>query len=264
MTRTLVVCCSMARVTPESVLELRAPTSKFLCPLSANQYGIEFLSFVIQDYETKKTIFEVSRERPLPIDYAAHDPHDPDSLRKINYELSEDFLKLPKIATSLVFSVGDQPLRNFRMIERHYFRDHLIKSFDFKFGFCIPKSTNTWDAIYVVPPLDGRLVADMIAHPYETSSDSFYFVDDGLVMHNKAYYKYLAEDTGAQCKSYEYKYEQPKRAPAAKAQAKDAKRPATYTDDKADAKSAAGRGRPGSKAQSKVDDHVWSKESDYL
>jgi len=34
------------------------------------------------------------------------------------------------------------------------------------------------------------LVREMIASPYETRSDSFYFVDDCLVMHNKADYAY--------------------------------------------------------------------------
>lgn len=33
----------------------------FLCPLHANIYGIEFLSFVITDFDSKKTIFEVGR-----------------------------------------------------------------------------------------------------------------------------------------------------------------------------------------------------------
>ena len=32
----------------------------------------------------------------------------------------------------------------------------------------------------------------MVDHPYETRSDSFYFVDDKLVMHNKADYAYDA------------------------------------------------------------------------
>ena len=74
-----------ARVIPEDVLDLKAPTKKFLCPLTANEYGIEFLSFVIQDYRSKKTIFEVSRDRPLLIDFSTHDALDPDSPRKINY-----------------------------------------------------------------------------------------------------------------------------------------------------------------------------------
>lgn len=43
----------------------------------------------------------------------------------------------------------------------------------------------------------------MIANPYETQSDSFYFVDDKLIMHNKASYKYVPEDAAQAKKSYE-------------------------------------------------------------
>lgn len=46
-------------------------------------------------------------------------------------------------------------------------------------------------------------VEEMIANPYETKSDSFYFVEDKLIMHNKASYKYLPEDTAQAKKSYE-------------------------------------------------------------
>ena len=49
----------MTEVTPEMVLQLTKPTDGFLCPLSANKYGIEFLSFAIIDYATKKVIFQV-------------------------------------------------------------------------------------------------------------------------------------------------------------------------------------------------------------
>ena len=77
------------------------------------------------------------------------------------------------------------------MIERHYFRKRLIKSYDWTFGFCIPSSTNNWEAIYDVPPLDQETIEDMIANPYETVSDSFYFVGNELVMHNKARYRYM-------------------------------------------------------------------------
>eukprot|EP00959_Pyramimonas_sp_CCMP1952_P468465 9493301-Pyramimonas_sp.AAC.1 len=76
------------------------------------------------------------------------------------------------------------------MIERHYFRDTLIRSYDFTFGFCIPNSVNSWEAIYPVPELSEDRVQQMIANEYETTSDSFYFVDNKLVMHNKAAYKY--------------------------------------------------------------------------
>lgn len=33
-------------------------------------------------------------------------------------------------------------------------------------------------------------VGEMISNPFETRSDSFYFVEDCLVMHNKADYAY--------------------------------------------------------------------------
>mmetsp|Transcript_28581 Transcript_28581/g.60613 ORF Transcript_28581/g.60613 Transcript_28581/m.60613 type:complete len:103 (+) Transcript_28581:405-713(+) len=81
------------------------------------------------------------------------------------------------------------------MIERHYFRNQLVKSYDFTFGFCIPGSTNTWDAIYDVPALDEETIQKMIAHPYETVSDSFYFVGNELFMHNKARYRYVKEES---------------------------------------------------------------------
>ena len=99
-------------------------------------------------------------------------------------------LRLPRISTLLQFSVGGRPVEDFRMIERHYFRDQLIKSFDFNFGFCIPNSTNTWEAIYDMPPLDPELKELMIANPWETQSDSFYYVGEEMVLHNKAKYAY--------------------------------------------------------------------------
>lgn len=43
----------------------------------------------------------------------------------------------------------------------------------------------------------------MIANPYETKSDSFYFAEDQLIMHNKASYKYVPEDSAQAKKSYE-------------------------------------------------------------
>ncbi len=55
------------------------------------------------------------------------------------------------------FSVGDVPINNFRMIERHYFRGQLLKSFDFEFGFCIPSSKNTCEHIYEFPPLSEEI-----------------------------------------------------------------------------------------------------------
>lgn len=84
------------------------------------------------------------------------------------------------------------------MIERHYFKNTLVKSFDFNFGFCIPGSTNTWEAVYDIPTLDDALIQDMILNPFGTQSDSFYFVGDQLIMHNKASYRYVTDGNGLQ------------------------------------------------------------------
>lgn len=91
------------------------------------------------------------------------------------------------------------------MIERHFFRDQLIKTFDFDFGFCPPNTTNSIEHIYDMPEINSKqsktkirstnsnfvlLAKEMIENPYETKSDSFYFVDNQLIMHKKATYAY--------------------------------------------------------------------------
>lgn len=45
-------------------------------------------------------------------------------------------------------------------------------------------------------------VDDIVAHPYETSSDSFYFVEDKLIMHNKATYRYTIALELIKCTSH--------------------------------------------------------------
>lgn len=261
-------------ISPDDVNRLTRPTEGFLCPLSANHYGIDFLSFTISDYETKKTIFEVGRDNPAPTDMSLDfSSIGEDVYRKIRYDFSEDVLRLPYIQTTLAFSVGSSEVHDFRMIERHYFRDQLVKSFDFEFGFCIPGSVNTWDAVYSLPPLSEELINDMILNPFETQSDSFYFVEDRLIMHNKASYRYFREDSAQAKKSYEDKFafkgvKGSKQGAKAATGAKGAKTE-TYLDDEdedykqpvAGAKaSTRGAGAGGAKS---AKGGGWSKESDY-
>ena len=77
------------------------------------------------------------------------------------------------------------------MIERHYYKGELLRNYDFTFGFCIPSSTNTWEAMYDMPVNSQEQVDDMIGSPNEHTSDTFYFVGDKLIMHNKAYFQYV-------------------------------------------------------------------------
>ena len=175
----------MDEITPDYVVSLTEATDRFLCPLSANVYGIEFVYFKVRDLESGTVLFEVASEEEEQQEIV-----EDDSIRTIKYHLGPDFLNLTALGSTIGFKVGGKEVRNFRMIERHYFRSTLLKSFDFNLEFCIPGTRNTWEVIYEMPSLPESVKAEMIAAPWETKSDSFYFVENKLIMHNKAEYNY--------------------------------------------------------------------------
>lgn len=181
-------------VTPEDVLRLPRITENYLCSPEANVYDIDFTRFKIRDLETGTVLFEIAKPPPTDSEEADPEPEqeelDPNAGRFVRYQFTPQFLKLKTVGATVEFTVGNKAVSKFRMIERHFFRDKLLKSFDFEFGFCIPNSKNTCEHIYEFPTLAPELVKEMISHPFETRSDSFYFVDDRLIMHNKADYAY--------------------------------------------------------------------------
>ncbi|CAD6190360.1 unnamed protein product [Caenorhabditis auriculariae] len=172
-------------ICPEDVLRLAGITQDYLCKPSANIYDIEFTRFKIRDLDTEQVLFEI--EKPE----GQEAPREPsEASRYVRYRFSQDFLRLKHVGATVEFAVGQRPVNKFRMIERHFFKDRLLKSFDFEFGFCIPNSRNSCEHIYEFPQLTESLIEEMVANPYETRSDSFYFVDEKLIMHNKADYAY--------------------------------------------------------------------------
>ncbi|XP_026476967.1 protein unc-119 homolog [Ctenocephalides felis] len=181
-------------ITPDDVLKLTNITEDYLCSPDANIYEIDFTRFKIRDLESGAVLFEIAKPSVDITDHGEADlpdePLDPNSGRFVRYQFTPQFLKLKTVGATVEFTVGQFPVKRFRMIERHFFRDKLLKTFDFEFGFCIPYSTNTCEHIYEFPSLPAELVNEMIDSPFETRSDSFYFVEDKLVMHNKADYAY--------------------------------------------------------------------------
>ena len=208
----------MSEITPDVVRNYKEFTPKFLCRLDANIYNIQFKRFKIRDMESDFVLFDVgdnsdinSKEEDKEIEKVDEAKKEEEekakkeaeekimkeeeediykSPRMIRYHLGPDFLDLKHLGSSLTFSVGDKPVKDFLMIERHYFNDTLIKSFEFKFDFCIPNSVNTWESIYIIPEIDPEVKKKMIDEPWHTRSDSFYFVGNKLIMHNKAIYNY--------------------------------------------------------------------------
>jgi hypothetical protein len=184
------------KVTPEEVLKFTGPTKDFLCPLSANIYKIRFVAFRLRDMDSRQVLFEVGDENATEEslhDYEETKTDGDNDSRLIRYQFSPKFFLLRTIGAAIKFAVGDKPVKNFRMIERHYFKNTLIQSFDFNFPFCIPNSVNDWENIYEIPKISEEMQKEMIACPNETQSDSFYFADGELIMHHKAMYDYTAE-----------------------------------------------------------------------
>lgn len=180
-----------SEITPDTVLALNKPTTHFLCPLSANVYNIQFLSFRIRDFESNQTLFTVEKD-PNEEEFKNEEiDENEDDYRTVRYHFGPNFFKLKKVGTNLTFSVGDKAVKNFRMIERHYFKEQLIQNFDFSFPFCMPQTTNSWESIYSMPEVSPETAEDMINQPWMTKSDSFYFVGNDLVMHNKAEYNFM-------------------------------------------------------------------------
>ena len=85
---------------------------------------------------------------------------------------SEEFLKFKTVRTLLKFCVGPKEVPNFRMIERHYFKGKLLRNYDFTFGFCIPNSTNTWEAIYDMPENSPKTIEEMVSSSASSSNHS--------------------------------------------------------------------------------------------
>ncbi|OCT98237.1 hypothetical protein XELAEV_18010468mg [Xenopus laevis] len=175
---------------PEHVLGLSRVTDNYLCKPEDNIFGIDFTRFKIRDLETGTVLFEISKPCSEQEEEEESTHLDASAGRFVRYQFTPAFLRLRKVGATVEFTVGDKPVKSFRMIERHYFRDRILKSFDFDFGFCIPNSRNTCEHMYEFPQLSEELIRLMTENPYETRSDSFYFVDNKLIMHNKADYAY--------------------------------------------------------------------------
>lgn len=177
------------KYTVDEVQKLDRYTDSFLCEFKDNIYDIKFVNFRVRDLDSGFVLFEVKDDGEDTTSPEELDKLD-DEFRIIKYHLGPDFLDLKNIGTLLKFSVGPKPVKDFVLIERHYFRNRLVKSFEFKFDFCMPNSINEWETLYEIPELDPELKQQMIDFPWETKSDSFYFVEGNLVIHNKAIYNY--------------------------------------------------------------------------
>ena len=142
------------QINSELVKQLQQPTEKFLCKLSDNWPQLKFGGFRIRDLISGYTLVEVNDDEiDNGEDGSTLTDEDDPATRVIKYHLGPDFLRLRTVGLTLLFSNGPKPIQNMEMVERHYFRGKVIRSYDFKFGFVIPGSTNSWEFMYDLPEL---------------------------------------------------------------------------------------------------------------
>uniref|UniRef100_A0A3P8S9W0 Unc-119 lipid binding chaperone c n=1 Tax=Amphiprion percula TaxID=161767 RepID=A0A3P8S9W0_AMPPE len=174
---------------PEDIPIKASRDDNYLCSPEDNIYNVSFSCFKIRDVVSGAVILDIKKLQPTEIQQDGEEIRDaglgyfPES----NRESTGDH----KVQS---FTVGSKALSRFHLIERHFYRNLLLKTFDFEIGFCIPHSRNTCEHIYCLPDLDSN-IGTMIRNPFETRSDSFYFVNNKLMMHHKAEYSFTGTDS---------------------------------------------------------------------
>ena len=105
--------------------------------------------------------------------------------RTIKYKFGPKFFNLRTLSLKLEFYVnGEEPIKDLIFIERYYFRERILSNFEFKFPFCMGKSKNEVEFVYQLPVLTEAEIDEIIKSPYEAQSDSFFFADGSLIIHN--------------------------------------------------------------------------------
>jgi hypothetical protein len=109
----------------EEIRGLKEPTKEFLCGLEDNVFDIEFVYFRIRNAETNQALFEIRKPESEVGKKPVH------ASRFVQYHFGPQFFQLGTVGTTLEFRVGGLPVKRFLMIERHYFKGQLVKSFEF-------------------------------------------------------------------------------------------------------------------------------------
>lgn len=169
----------------------------FLCKIKANRYALQFLHFTLKNPETGKVFYDAAFEEHSNEELLIDDDQFPpetlsvfDEMRYIHYEFPLNFLQSKVLSCALSFKVGNLPVKNLTLIENHYFKDQKIASYEFKLPFCPPNTRNNAEYIYEVPALAENVVTEIREKGLNTYSDTFFFVDGELIMHNKAEYSF--------------------------------------------------------------------------
>eukprot|EP00343_Euplotes_focardii_P005844 CAMPEP_0205816882 /NCGR_PEP_ID=MMETSP0205-20121125/23395_1 /ASSEMBLY_ACC=CAM_ASM_000278 /TAXON_ID=36767 /ORGANISM="Euplotes focardii, Strain TN1" /LENGTH=113 /DNA_ID=CAMNT_0053106123 /DNA_START=65 /DNA_END=406 /DNA_ORIENTATION=- len=113
---------------------MKTASKQFLCKPSDNTFNIQFLRYKIRDMDSGITLVDI-QDDGAGDDKGVDEDSIPEDERLLRYQFGPDFLELKNIGTQLEFSVGDKEVKDLVMIEKHYFKDQLLKQYEFDFKF---------------------------------------------------------------------------------------------------------------------------------
>ena len=167
----------------EKVLEMQAPTDKFLVKMEDNKPGVRFNGFKLRDCDSGEVYHGYYPENVYELDYFAD--------HELEYDFKYTILKTKTIGSTLQLVVGNQVVKNLVLVERHYIDNKLAANYHFKFPLFMPNSKNAIEFIYNVPKLREDVQNRMNkGENINARSDTFVFVEGKLVVHRRAKYVY--------------------------------------------------------------------------
>ena len=133
----------MSDFTEEQALKMEKAADHFLVKLEDNIFGVRFNGFKLRDIKTGRVFHEYYPADPYELDYFAD--------HMLDYPFPNEILKGQKhLGTSLNLVVGDKPVKNLVLLERHYIGGKLAANFRFPFPLFIPKYENKSDFLEVL------------------------------------------------------------------------------------------------------------------
>ena len=164
----------------------------YLCSFAANTYGIQFVSFTIQDKASGFVYFHVGPQAPLPD--SALNFEEP---RKIKYRFNPAILRAASLNTILKFNATHE-LPNFTLIEKHFVGEKHFATYRSEMDGPLEAGKMYTQEMTYKNEMSESLIREAIQHSWSHKVEALYFVNNKLVMHNKAVYLYSSDIPGMQ------------------------------------------------------------------
>ena len=177
------------KITQDYVKSLSSFTDKFLCEIDDNKF-IKFTNMSLKtifynqlkkDYLRLELNFDANKINEEIIQKSKEIKDIYKNPRMIRYHLRKDILD-NDLKLCLKYKNESNIGFILKMIEKHYFQNEVIYSIEYNLGFCMPNSTNQQEIIYKFNSLKE---INNIKGPFEIKTDTFFFANDNLIIHNK-------------------------------------------------------------------------------